>query len=160
MQPVHSKHNIKKTVHPCSPHQKHSFYNIGTHRRRIKTEEKAKVVTAVWGTELIQIYCRASYFAQGLFEQRDHFILFFISLWCISPYSLYQDHIFWRFIFQDERHHNGPISSKEQRSGMSNLGGGQGILPGFFYSNKQIFCSQFYSYSSQRAERADFSSNT
>ena len=94
------------------------------HRRRIKTEEKAKVVTAVWGTELIQIYCRASYFAQGLFEQRDHFILFFISLWCISPYSLYKDHIFWRFIFQDERHHNGPISSKEQRSGMSNLGGG------------------------------------
>ena len=24
--------------------------------RRIKTEEKAKVVTAVWGTELIQIF--------------------------------------------------------------------------------------------------------
>ena len=27
-----------------------------THRRRIKTEEKAKVVAAVWGTELIQFF--------------------------------------------------------------------------------------------------------
>ena len=26
----------------------------GQHRRRIKTEEKARVVAAVWGTELIQ----------------------------------------------------------------------------------------------------------
>ena len=29
-------------------------------RRRIKTEEKAKVVAAVWGTEFIQVFCHAS----------------------------------------------------------------------------------------------------
>ena len=33
------------------------------HRRRIKTEEKANVVAAVWGIEFIP--CRASYFAPG-----------------------------------------------------------------------------------------------
>ena len=32
------------------------------HSRRIKREEKAKVVAAVWGKELIQISCRSSYF--------------------------------------------------------------------------------------------------
>ena len=30
------------------------FYPFYNHRRRIKTEEKAKVVAAVWGTEFIQ----------------------------------------------------------------------------------------------------------
>ena len=37
------------------------------HRRRIKTDEKAKVVAAVWGTEFIQgpIPCRTSYFELG-----------------------------------------------------------------------------------------------
>ena len=28
------------------------------HRRRIKTEEKAKIVAAVWGTEFIQFFTR------------------------------------------------------------------------------------------------------
>ena len=32
-------------------------------------EEKAKVVTAVWGTEFIQFSCRVGYFTLGLFEE-------------------------------------------------------------------------------------------
>ena len=36
------------------------------HRRRIKTEEKAKVVSAVWGMELIQFLA-----ALGIFHQDD-----------------------------------------------------------------------------------------
>ena len=40
------------------------------HRRRIKTEEKAKVVAAAWGTALIDsIPCHPSYFAPGQFEE-------------------------------------------------------------------------------------------
>ena len=35
------------------------------HRRKIYTEEKAKVVAAIWGTEC------ASYFALGRFEEQD-----------------------------------------------------------------------------------------
>ena len=38
-------------------------------RRRIKTEEKAKVVAAVCGTEKYSISCRASFFALGRFEE-------------------------------------------------------------------------------------------
>ena len=39
------------------------------HRKRIKTEEKAKVVAAVWGTELIQFLAAlATVFATGRFE--------------------------------------------------------------------------------------------
>ena len=34
----------------------------GKHRRRICTEEKAKVVAAVWGTAFIQILAALSYF--------------------------------------------------------------------------------------------------
>ena len=40
----------------------------GEHNRRsTKTEEKAKVVAAAWGTEQIQFLAR--YFAPGLFEE-------------------------------------------------------------------------------------------
>ena len=34
------------------------------HRRRIKTEEKAKVVAAVWGTELIKFLAALAFFHQ------------------------------------------------------------------------------------------------
>ena len=37
------------------------------HRRRIKTEEKAKVFASVWGEDFIQ--CRASYFVKDDFEE-------------------------------------------------------------------------------------------
>ena len=39
------------------------------HNRIINTEEKAKVVAAVWETEFIQIPGGASYFAQGRVEE-------------------------------------------------------------------------------------------
>ena len=58
------------------------------HRRRIKTEEKAQVVAAVWGKELIKFL--ASYFAAGCFDERDEFILFFLLSRCNSSYSSYR----------------------------------------------------------------------
>ena len=38
------------------------------HRRRIKTEEKAKVVPAVWRTELIQFHAALDILNQDEFE--------------------------------------------------------------------------------------------
>ena len=35
------------------------------HTRRIKTEEKAKIVADAWGTELIQFLAALHYFALG-----------------------------------------------------------------------------------------------
>ena len=68
-------------------------------RRRIKTEEKTKVVAAVWGTEMIKFLTAlaivhqydlkkgmsSSYSSYTLFLVQ--FILFFISSWCNSSYS-------------------------------------------------------------------------
>ena len=48
------------------------FVNL-EQRGRIKTQKKAKVVAAFWGTELIFISCRGNYSAQGWFEERDEF---------------------------------------------------------------------------------------
>ena len=42
-----------------------------TYRRRIKTEETAKVVAAVWGTELIQFLAALVIFQQDDFEEKD-----------------------------------------------------------------------------------------
>ena len=77
---------------------------LGSHlRRRIYTEEKAKVVAAVWGSELIQLLAAQailhqydlknrmnSYFSSFhpdaiypfLYIIRVQLILFFISSWC------------------------------------------------------------------------------
>ena len=77
---------------------------LGSHlRRQIYTEEKAKVVAAVWGTELIQLLAAQailhqydlknrmnSYFSSFhpdaiypfLYIIRVQLILFFISSWC------------------------------------------------------------------------------
>ena len=49
-------------------HEKPRFLEVehSMHRKRINTEEKAKVVAAVWGTELIRFLAmHASYFALG-----------------------------------------------------------------------------------------------
>ena len=48
----------------------HSLFLIQhiTGRRRIKTEDKAKVVAAVMGERICSIPCRASCFAQDDFE--------------------------------------------------------------------------------------------
>ena len=40
------------------------------HRRRIKTEEKAKVVAAVWGTELIQFLAALAISPQDKLKKR------------------------------------------------------------------------------------------
>ena len=66
---------------------RHGYRNQYYHTRRIKTEEKAKVVAAV--ERIDQIPCGASYFAPGWFEERDEFIQFIESSWCHSSYSLY-----------------------------------------------------------------------
>ena len=75
-----------------SPHYK-GWQVALQHRRSIKTEEKAKVVPSLllfrgqtWFNSL-PLY---SYFAPGWFEERDEFILFFISPWCNSYYSTYR----------------------------------------------------------------------
>ena len=41
-----------------------SLCDTAVHRRRIKTEEKAKVITAVWGTELIKFLAMLAVFHQ------------------------------------------------------------------------------------------------
>ena len=45
-----------------------------THRRRIKTEANAKVVAAVWGTELDSIPCRTTDLPPGWFEEKTEWI--------------------------------------------------------------------------------------
>ena len=52
------------------------------HRKRINTEEKAKVVAAVWGQNLINSLPRQLFW----FEEKDEFTLFFKSSWCNSSY--------------------------------------------------------------------------
>ena len=45
--------------------------NQVTHRRRIKTEVKAKVVAVIWGTGLIQFLAALDIFHQHDFEEKD-----------------------------------------------------------------------------------------
>ena len=68
-------------------------WNTSNYRRKTKTEEKAKVVAAVWGDRIDLIPCRDSYFAlcrmigrKGWIHPIFHiamvqFILFFKSTW-------------------------------------------------------------------------------
>ena len=44
--------------------------NSPSHRRRLNTEEKAKVAAAL-GHKINSIPCRASYFGPGCFEEKD-----------------------------------------------------------------------------------------
>ena len=63
------------------------YYTVFFYRRNIKTEEKAKVVVAVWGIELNQsIAALVTYFVSGWFEEGNAFILFFLSFSCNSFY--------------------------------------------------------------------------
>ena len=80
------------------------------HRRMIYTEEKAKVVAAVWGTECIQFLAMLAIFHQDYLKNRMNssfssyhpgaiqpffhiilvqFVLFFISSWYNSSFSSY-----------------------------------------------------------------------
>ena len=61
------------------------------HRRRIKTEEKSKVVAAVWGTELIQFLASLAILPlPGWFEVRNEFMLLSTLSLCNSPYFSYR----------------------------------------------------------------------
>ena len=74
--------------------------NSTRHRRRIKTDEKEKVVGSVWGGSIYSIPCRATWFYTGWFElyigwsaswddlkEKDKFILFFKFVPVQNSYS-------------------------------------------------------------------------
>ena len=61
-----------------------------THKIWVYTEEKAKVVTAAWGTELIQIPAMIDILHQDDLKKGDEFVLFFILSLCNSSYSSYR----------------------------------------------------------------------
>ena len=50
---------------PCSKTMRYH------HRKRIKTDEKPKVVAAVWGTELIQFLAALNIFHMEDFKEKD-----------------------------------------------------------------------------------------
>ena len=56
-----------------------------SYRRSITTEEKAKVVATVWGDRNESLSCNS--YCKRMIVERDEFVLFFISSWCISSYS-------------------------------------------------------------------------
>ena len=47
------------------------------HIRRIKTEEKAKVIALVWGKEFIQFLAALAILPKTILKNKDDFILFF-----------------------------------------------------------------------------------
>ena len=69
------------------PHLPSTWAKWHHHRRRIHTEEKAKVVAAVWGTGFIQFIAVLAALHYDDFEEYDELILFFKSCWCNSSYS-------------------------------------------------------------------------
>ena len=52
------------------------------YRRRIYREEKAKVVSAIWGTEVFQFLAALAILHQDELENRLIWTLFFNSSWC------------------------------------------------------------------------------
>ena len=54
--------------------------------RRIKTEEKAKVLAAVWGTEVIQFLAALAILKKGM--NLSYFS--YCHAWCKSSYSTYR----------------------------------------------------------------------
>ena len=61
----------------------------GRNRRRIKTEEMAKVVAAVWGTEWIQFLAALAIFHQDILKKRLNRILA-LEKWMIIRFTPYQ----------------------------------------------------------------------
>ena len=72
---MHSSEFLKQFI--LSKKSKSSEKVSWGHRRRIETEEKAKVVASVWGEDFIQFLAAASRFALDDFEEYHEFILFF-----------------------------------------------------------------------------------
>ena len=57
------------------------------HRRRIKTEEKAKVVASVWGEEFIQFLAALAVLPRTILKNRMNSSFSFKSSWCNSSYN-------------------------------------------------------------------------
>ena len=60
---------------------------LATQRRRIKTEEKAKVVAAVWGKEFIQFLAALAILPRTVLKKRMNSSFSFRPSWCNSSYS-------------------------------------------------------------------------
>ena len=58
-----------------------STFKLKTHRRRIKTEEKAKVVAAVGGGGFIQFLSKLAFLPRTILKNRMHSSLSFKSSW-------------------------------------------------------------------------------
>ena len=64
------------------------FTLLPQHGRRVNTEEKSKIVAAVWQTEFIRLLAELDILrSRMIFEEQDEFFLFFKSSWCNSSYS-------------------------------------------------------------------------
>ena len=66
----------------------------GPTRRRIKTEEKTKVVAAVWGTEFFQFLAALDIIQEDDFEKRMNRIMSIVlggmdalKIWMFTPYQ-------------------------------------------------------------------------
>ena len=53
------------------------------HRRRIKTEEKTKVVAAVWGAELIQFLATLDIFHHDNFDEKGEYNKGYLTEWML-----------------------------------------------------------------------------
>ena len=53
---VGKQNGLMLVLNPTPPPHHKEPGDMDTHRRRINTEEKAKVVAAVWGTEIIKSF--------------------------------------------------------------------------------------------------------
>ena len=67
------------------------FYECFIHRRRIKIEEKAKVVTSVWGAYLIQFLATLAIFHQDILKKRLNRILA-LEKWMIIRLTTIPNH--------------------------------------------------------------------
>ena len=56
------------------------------HKRRIKTEEKAKVVVSVWGEEFIQFLAATAILPRTILNNRMNSSFSFKPSWCNSSY--------------------------------------------------------------------------
>ena len=64
----------------------HGFESL-QHRRRLKTEEKAKVLAAVWGEEFIQFLAALAVLSGMILNNRMNSSFSFKSSWCNSSYE-------------------------------------------------------------------------
>ena len=65
---------------------KFMFWNLFTHRRSIKTDEKAKVVAFVWGEEFIKFLAALAILPRTIWKNRMNSSFSFKSSWCNSSY--------------------------------------------------------------------------